>query len=79
MELVSVENFSNPLLPESSTLCLVYRMEVSVTAITLPSESCFNDYKWVLREKDLRDLTVPRGWVRSAAEAILKNPQPNHE
>lgn len=79
MELVGVENFSNPVLPESSTLCLVHRMEVSVTAITLPSESCFKDYKWVSREKDLRDLTVPQAWVRSAAEVILKKPQPNHE
>ena len=79
MELVAVENFSNPALPESSTLCLIHRMEFSDSTITLPSGSCLKDYKWIAREKDLRDLTVPQDWVRRAAEAILKKLHSNDE
>ena len=69
---MEVRTFYNQILPEASTLCVMHAVAIQNTRLKLAASSSYKDLRWVVRPKDINDLTVAHTWVRSVALAQLE-------
>ncbi len=59
-------------LSEAATYSVIYESTTTVSAIDLPKQSQYRDWRWLNRNRDLREITFAVPFQRSTVEALLQ-------
>jgi PilZ domain-containing protein len=59
-------------LSEAATYSVIYKATTTVSAIELPKQGQYRDWRWLNRLRDLREITFAIPFQRTTAEALIK-------